>query len=109
MTSSSVEFRNFKAVFPGALEDIVNITGFNAPDGATGSNAYPSVRGFFKMYPDIYKRCKETKVELGDVRDFCRYLDKDRPPIHINDDQLRRLGPAFFRIASTITTLTDEQ
>jgi hypothetical protein len=102
-----MEFRNFKAVFPGALEDIVNITGYAAPDNATGTTAYPTVRGFFKQFRDIFKRCKETKIQQSDVRDFCRYLDVE--PKHINDDQLRRLGPVFFRIASTITTLEDEQ
>ena len=101
-----MEFRNFKAVFPGALQDIVNITGFTAPDEATGSNAYPTVRGFFKMYRDIYKRCQTTKIVKSDVDDFCRYLNVK--PIAINNDQLRRLGPVFFRIASTIV-LGDEQ
>lgn len=106
MTTQQLEFRNFKAVFPGAIEDMVNITGFTPPDNVNGTTAYPTVRGFFKMYRDIYKRCAKTQIQQEDVRDFCRYIDAK--PISINDDQLRRLGPVFFRIASTIVINEDE-
>lgn len=106
MTSGQIEFRNFKAVFPGALDDMVAITGFTPPDGVTATLAYPTVRSFFKMYRDIYKRCSNTTISHGDVRDFCRFMKATE--VQISDDQLRRLGPVFFRIASTISFSENE-
>jgi hypothetical protein len=99
MTSAHLAFKNFNAVYTKSVNEISKVMQ-RAPPDVPAAMAFPLIKGFFTVYPEIHTRCLAKCPTHADASEFFDYTNQDEQPI--SDEQLAALKPIFFRIANTI-------
>lgn len=99
MTSASLVFKNFNQEFRKAVNELAAIRGVPAPE-TEARLAFPLVKGFFTVYPEVHARCVARCPSHDDARAFFDYINEDYD--EVTPEQFERMKPVFYRIAKTI-------
>lgn len=94
-----IDREKFKLQFRKAVNEMAKIIGKQAPD-VDPVLAFPRIKGFFTVYPEVHMRCLAGYPTRSDVDDFFDFINQDAPDL--NDEQLVQMRPIFQRISKTI-------
>ena len=94
-----IDREKFKLQFRKAVNEMAKIAGQQSPD-VDPVLAFPLVKGFFTMYPEVHMRCLAGYPTRSDTDDFFDYINQDQP--EFNDAQFEQMRPIFQRLAKTI-------
>lgn len=100
MTSASIVFKNFNQEFTKRINELSKIMQRPSPDVSSHA-AFPLIKGFFTVYPEIHGRCLAKCPTNDDIDDFFSYINEDLPQ-DITEEQLQAMKPVFYHIAKTI-------